>query len=1280
MLLDLEKFKQAVSQKLDSKNLSFDDNDLVILNSDDTLRAKLFEVLKNNPNLFTYDIARIIDTFDSFEEILLNDDTLLSLYVKALLPGEDYFIITDVREFASEEVCVQALKDFFEFMENDDIPKSNGYVNDELVNIILDNKKYSYFESITRCNELSMDTIEKLREYAQEVNTVPDFLAPYYDKLKIDYSKYSLNALIIIFGEAAKPNSVIDVDKQDELNTIYKLIVDKLRAGEVIEKKIFKENLSSIFLDYDENNKRELVEILIQMHGTNSTIMTAISDEFDEYADLIINNITPESELKSFYVFDTLFLNNTRLVERLIECGHLDLASASSIFDKYLPTIIDKIKNGDPIYQNRIYDCNLIFSPELLEILLENNMVRNMRVDSSMILPNSKLREVILNKIKNGQTITLAEACYSYRDILDIVIQSKNFATLEKTNLNILQNAILSEESINILIEELKNNLKLTEQLLKSARSLIFQNQTLLNFYLQSNEYIIEKVIDRINHEESLEYLYNEENYNLIKQYYAKKYSLNINHLDLMCTKFGPRIIRYFDVKNIHQLVNLSDFEFQMFMELFPNTKISLDDISNIYDSVMQYKFSKENVKVVNIFADIMHSLEDNDNIYIQRLEDLYTVLDDKFYSKFEGTYPHLINEFKSNPKQFLLTIVSNIQNKTSQRDNCIDILHFITNYYIATQREMYRTKCNMGNDLNLPYDLEENALEKGLILICLNSSRERTLIREELTKKGLSLELAERCILYYLSKKDKSSKLNDVEVRLLNENRIMFSLEETKEIKQHLRELSLICKEYVKTTPYRDSYIYNLDSQCLVERIYRVSEDIPDIYQLLSGINVNALRHTLGNPKAYQSLLQTMHKYKMHLIPKDFYQLLESQYIDIDGNYSNLGSFISYYAKIYETEKARLDSQGKLSNTVMLKPVNIFVYGEVYSSVSSVYSQVLTSKDARLIKANPGPNAAVRKNSGNTRLNEAVERTIDNFMRMKVTIPGFAENVTLSDGKEMYVVAGNFTNPSNITHGERTGACMRIGGVGETLFQFCLENENGFHIRFENPITGEYISRVSGFRNGNTVFLNELRDSCNSNDYSNADVVEACRKAAELLIERSKDSTCPIENIVVHTAYALAYGQYERTDLGVQNIKVGLPTFYSDVSNSAHVLATTAEDKTFVPVNFAKTQVPIYLPAREKAKESTELKEIVDMINRVTGVKHLLAGQPLETIEPVINDSQFIYGIASQDWYIYIDNNFEVHEDIITIDSRAQAELDIARKRVAEMLPVMEMQQEYSY
>ena len=110
----------------------------------------------------------------------------------------------------------------------------------------------------------------------------------------------------------------------------------------------------------------------------------------------------------------------------------------------------------------------------------------------------------------------------------------------------------------------------------------------------------------------------------------------------------------------------------------------------------------------------------------------------------------------------------------------------------------------------------------------------------------------------------------------------------------------------------------------------------------------------------------------------------------------------------------------------------------------------------------------------------------------------------------------GNFTSPINLTHGERTGACMRIGSNADSLYHFCLEDENGFHITFKDPKTGKYISRVSGFRNGNTVFLNELRCSLKPNKYSDADLEAFCQKTAEMLITKSKESGYPIDNVWV--------------------------------------------------------------------------------------------------------------------------------------------------------------------
>jgi hypothetical protein len=268
-----------------------------------------------------------------------------------------------------------------------------------------------------------------------------------------------------------------------------------------------------------------------------------------------------------------------------------------------------------------------------------------------------------------------------------------------------------------------------------------------------------------------------------------------------------------------------------------------------------------------------------------------------------------------------------------------------------------------------------------------------------------------------------------------------------------------------------------------------------------------------------------------------------------------------------------------------------------------------------------------------------------------------------------MHLVVGNFTHPSNLTHGERTGACMRIGGVGETLFQFALDNPNGFHIRFEDPSNNGYISRVTGFRNGNTVFLNELRDSCNKDKYSNDDVIDACTQAAKELIELSKDSSCPIENVVVHRAYATIDMKSPMEYLGVDNIKEGLPQFYSDVSSSAIILATSASKGKFTPLDFDKSRVPTYQPLREKPKVVKNIQEASNKINRVNSVKCLLAGENYEYIEPMQFTNGLIYAIVSHDWYIYVDEKGNILYNCMDIDPRAKEEFAEALMEVQNNL-----------
>lgn len=303
-----------------------------------------------------------------------------------------------------------------------------------------------------------------------------------------------------------------------------------------------------------------------------------------------------------------------------------------------------------------------------------------------------------------------------------------------------------------------------------------------------------------------------------------------------------------------------------------------------------------------------------------------------------------------------------------------------------------------------------------------------------------------------------------------------------------------------------------------------------------------------------------------------------------------------------------------------------------------------------------------------NHRLNESIERTFKNFKRDKVAIPTFNEVLEINDNKQMRVVVGNFTHPSNLSHGERTGACMRIGGAGESLYKFCLDNNHGFHIRFEDPKTGKYISRVSGFRNGNTVFLNELRYSCDLDLFSNEDIVNACQIASDMIIEMSKNSSCPIENVVIAKQYAMKDVDLKETNLYVSNIKSGLDYFYSDVSSFCVVLATKAVNEKFVPIELDNSKVEMYEPAREVVKEIYNPQKAENLINRVRLVKNKLDTGSYEYTE-VIRGQDVIYCIANQDWYIYVDTDLKIHGEYIELDKRAILEYNDAMTQIEEFI-----------
>ena len=608
-----------------------------------------------------------------------------------------------------------------------------------------------------------------------------------------------------------------------------------------------------------------------------------------------------------------------------------------------------------------------------------------------------------------------------------------------------------------------------------------------------------------------------------------------------------------------------------------------------------------------------------------------------------------------------------------SKKEKYLPFLKEIVEYTYKGIREYRAKELALPAQLRLPYTFEEknrrNEITKYIIANCKRFyiSKDKSLqqsIIEELEKEGIDASIAIQTINYYCG---------------------VTNVDNPKEVQKNIGKLVKTATRIINENQLLDTYGNPIDEKTIeraldgeykLKRVYYVDEPSIDLYQLLLNININLIKNNLlQNEEMYQLLLDIMTKKKLHALPEELKGLIKE--CRISDDYTNIASFINFFVPILESERKRLASIGKRPEDALTGLASILTRAETYSSLSSVYSQILGDTDAKLIKANPGPNSAHNKIENNGRLKEAVELTMQNFKRQQITIPPFDETFTLNDDKKLNVIVGNFTDPSNLTHGERTGACMRIGGVGETLFQFCLTNPNGFHIRFEDPETHEYISRVSGFRNGNTIFLNELRYSCNPDKYTDMDIVEACKKAAVRLIELSKDSPAPIENVVIAYQYAMTKSIETTVPFHIKDNKEGLPKFYSDVGSDGVVLATTAKDSPIVPIDFDKSKVPTYQPVRPKIRFLRESPELIGRINRVASIKAVLNGTNYEDLDSLHFEDGILYGIVSDDWYVYLDESGNIMGDYIDIDPRAKEEFLVHIEKLEQMISKDEIRRE---
>ena len=828
--------------------------------------------------------------------------------------------------------------------------------------------------------------------------------------------------------------------------------------------------------------------------------------------------------------------------------------------------------------------------------------------DTLLTSSNLQSKEIINKIFSEIKSDKYLEDFYNFNLIdKNVIIERLMKIRNKKTLIKVIRNLPDLDVKLKILSSLDK---KIVEEYINEYKGEYLEYQILL---LTDNANLI---LDVLSHQ-TIDVEYEDEMLPLFRVV-ANKYNVNLDRLTTLAIISNCGILQVIENKNILNILNYNEEEFQNFIKIFNNDN-KIADISaqsTVVNSLLQRDFTFKNPDIINTFVNTVRAIQDGNYEYaIQIINEVFSIID---INKYNISFDSIITGIKNND------------------DSVIKIYNDITKEYIMKKRNQY-IQANLDKALEDFGIWEYNPDEFSKYLISV-------------VPENMLLNIIKTCL-------DKDIIYDEAEMLLIKNEEL---LKEIIHFRKNSKEYSMIPEDVKKNMKLFNQvaskiiYAYGKRKfQFPLQKNYKSLQVSPElIVKLLTIVDADMLKDkVLNDNDVLSSLYAFLKKYKIIGCA----EVYDSMEFDVGFNPDIIASLISNYSTIL---KIINEKKERGENVTFIAQLDI---AACFDSDASIYSHLLGINNYEYIKRNPSPNSSPI--SKEERLNKAIELTRKLHKRNYITVPPIDEDIELDGKKKINVSIGNATDLINLTLGERTGACMRIGGAGESLFEFCLLNENGFHITFNDPNNGNLISRVSGFRNGNTVFLNQLRTSINSK-YSNDDLKKACDIVANMLIELTKNSEYPIENVVISNGYAYTNGTIE--DLGVSNIKKTLPNFYSDVYEQAIIVATS-NNGSLVPLKLGAQNAEKYEVSRSKVKKTTS-KDARNAIKHIESLDQLYDGLELDDIN--IREIDSIYCIYGEDWYISLDSNFEISSYIMKNSknqSKAMEEINKYMKAVLE-------------
>lgn len=1135
-------------------------------------------------------------------------------------------------------------------------------ITSDIYNTIKNNQ-----ENKPNISEQSLIFFNSLQEYLKTQKNIPLFLTQYFDQEVIEKATYTnLDALksnpdfFLVSGN--QPENFVEFIKKCQSQN---LPIDLKIIDKVVN--ITKNNSSYNYQNITFSNDKETYDILykllnntqennIEKNIVDKWVNTNLTYEFfncqnESEKSNLLNLLITKSEYTE-KILEVINPNNIKepialswILNRMLITKQKSQETSNKALDTIIQLINEQKMNIFKDSTNLMNYINLIDHPIFIDYVTKISLTNPNCIES--LLTNTKYKEPTLKVLyKNTHLATNFNVTKLAKQIPEIKEYVKKYLEQDESQ--------WTEFNINYL------------------------DIDLLNAYLKHHS--IDKVITFIVHNQDLT-LITPELYSIIKTNLLKQHpEYNQESYNILEKFYGLELLLLLETENFQKLLKANPNIAKKITEVFKERKLDEGIITSINDSFRQNYFSIENSHIINFYTNTLEKIQRG--ITEEEIVEVINVLINYIPSNLEQSLKEtnnelLLNTYKVNKEDFLRMLIQELSNN---QNIYAPVFNKITNNLIVQKRNEYRSTQDIYIDTNLKYELETKSLYNALFNY-LSKKHPTELLRIIINTKN-STELDIKTIYFLCGNKDNYTeeelpqiKRNIPHLKSIILNHFDQLNENDKQTKKR-SVWSWYDEEEPKKFPNLPRKYENLlndpEFTKLVKKIpiYPVRKKTTEMF---GNLNIDIFEMLANDEEKFNALIALLNKYRF-LEWEDLFEPTIKK-LSLGEDTINIFNFINAFSKIYDNEKKTLlrerkklidilveemkkegKTQEEIENYIKIKesePININItaykilkYSTIYSSIANYYKIILGIEDFELVKRDDGPNASY--SNAEERLQKASEMQIKMMELNEITIPSFIyDHETNQENKtKLRVTVGNRADSRNLTHGERTGACMRAYGHADTLFEFCNTDPRGFHIVFTDPETNEYVSRVSGFRNGNTVFLNQLRYSTNSN-YSNEDVIEACKAVCEELIKRSKNSSMPIENVVASPSYALSL--YDTQLLSESNIGKDVYTGYKDVSSNAVVLATTGENGLAIPLKLDGNNQPIYEPVRLQPKEYTT-EQITDnikiSIQRINAIKECLQNkdnpQYYKTLdfEYELLEKTFIHIIIGQDWYAALDNN----------------------------------------